>query len=278
MLKDLVARWDNNGGGASITIPRNDDQQTSVDIIGDTGWTIRAHANGIDKYLYHPNPPDGGTISFRMDVDPYTVAGTKATPGDASPGTKYLGEGSYIDLDNDRMEAVASQIRSANNLDGNLSTLTPQEKWEVAQDAFMWAPQNMTYTGMSSNQGSSYAFDYEKGDCTEFAASAVALLRENGIPARVITAWWAGTDGVQGETNFPNHHRFEVYLPDNDSDSQTGEGHWILMDNQLYRSSNTYKYGFGFGDDDSINLGVSADGTWTHSSLTDMDYWIQNAQ
>jgi len=125
---------------------------------------------------------------------------------------------------------------------------------------------------MSSNEGSSYAFDNLSGGCTEFAASAVALLRENGIHARVITSWWAGTDGVQGETNFPTHHRYEVYLPDNDGSGS----HWFLMDNNLYSPSNTYKYGFGYGDDDSINLGVAANGTWTYSGLTDMDYWIQN--
>lgn len=276
MLKDLVARWDNAYGSASITIPRSDDQQRLVDIIGDTGWSVRTHLNGVDKYLYHPNPGDSGTIRFRMDVHYYNVPSTKATPGDAYPGTRYLGEDSYIDLDNDNMEYVARQIRSANNFDGNLSALTPQEKWEIARDAFMWAPQNMTFTDMSSNQGSSYAFDNERGDCTEFAASAVALLRENGIHARVVSSWWAGLDGVQGETNFPTHQRYEVYLPDNDTDSQTGEGHWFLMDNNLYSPSNTYKYGFGWGGAYSINLGVSADSTWTYSGLTDMDYWVQN--
>jgi transglutaminase-like putative cysteine protease len=272
MLKDLVARWDNGYGDASITIPRSDDQQRLVDIIGDTGWSVRTHPNGVDKYLYHPNPGDSGTIRFRMDVHSYNISSTKATPGDGYPGTRYLGEDSYIDLDNDNMEYVARQIRSANNFNGNLSTLTIQEKWGIARDAFDWAIDNLDFVNISSNEGSSYAFDNERGDCTEFAASAVALLRENGIHARVVSSWWAGTDGVQGETNFPTHQRYEVYLPDGDV---PGGSHWFLMDNNLGEFPQ-YGYGFGYGADDSINLANSGQGIWTYSGLTDMDYWVQN--
>ena len=272
MLKDLVARWDNAYGDASITIPRSDDQQRLVDIIGDTGWSVRTHLNGVDKYLYHPNPGDGGTIRFRMDVHSYNVLSTKATPGDAYPGTAYRGEDSYINLDNDNMEYVARQIRSANNFNGNLLTLTIQEKWGIARDAFDWAIDNLDFVNISSNEGSSYAFDNLRGDCTEFAASAVALLRENGIHARVVSSWWAGTDGVQGETNFPTHQRYEVYLPDGDA---AGGSHWFLMDNNLGEFSQ-YGYGFGYGVDDSINLANSGQGIWTYSGLTDMDYWVQN--
>jgi transglutaminase-like putative cysteine protease len=275
MLKDLVVNYTNSSGSASITMPRNDDQQTLVNILGDEGggWSIRTHENGVDKYLYNANAPSSGTIQFRMDVVSYTLASTKATPGDAHPGSSYRGSDSYIDLNDSTMEAVARQIRSDNNLDGNLTKLNGYEKWAIAQDAYDWAIGNLDFTSMSSNEGSAYAFDYLRGDCTEFAASAVALLRENSIHARVITSWWAGTDGVQGQTSFPTHHRFEVFLPDMDRDGVAGEGHWFLMDNNLGEFPQ-YGYGFGYGADDSINLGVSSDGTWTYSGLSGANYSI----
>jgi|SRR5215213_2716551 len=135
MLKDLVARWDNGYGDASITIPRSDGQQRLVDIIGDTGWSVRTHLNGVDKYLYHPDPGDAGTIRFRMDVNPYTIESIKATPAHKFPGTAAPGEDSYIDLDNDNMEEVARQIRADDDLNGD-NKLSAMEKWDIAKDAF----------------------------------------------------------------------------------------------------------------------------------------------
>jgi transglutaminase-like putative cysteine protease len=272
-IKYLRMRIDDDGGSGSVSIPREEDpQQEVLDIIGESGWSLREWANG-DTYLFNPNPPAQDIINVKLNVHSFTVNSTKASLGDPFEAGEYLGENAYINLDNSTMEREADRIREVANPEGaNLGTLTQDEMWDVAWLAFRWAPYNMDYTtGLGETGASDRAFNQGIGDCTEYAASAVALLRENGMQARLVKGWWdSNGDGVLPESDSPTHIWYEAYLPDQD-----GNGwHWFQMDNQLWnpnRSTNTY--GFGFGGDDKIALGQYGEGAYTSSGVDDVDYW-----
>ena len=274
MLKDLVIDYGNPGGYGQITLPRSDDNQRLVDIYGGNGWEIRTYANGVDQYLYNANAPASGTITVRMDVRDYTIASVAATPGDAEPASTsaYLQSDRLVDLTNTKMEGIARAIRVQNNTDGNLTDLTTNEKWAIAQDAFEWSF-DLDYSGMSNNLGSNQAFNNGYGDCTEFAAASVALLRENGIHARMVNSFWGGADGEVSGASFSNHQLYEVYLPDRDSDGVSGEGHWYLMDSQRGEWVSQNGYGFGVGTTDGINQNT-APGIYAYSSVQNVDYSV----
>jgi hypothetical protein len=278
MLKDLVVTYANaKGTSASISMPRNDDQARLVRILGDEGqnWEIRHHDNG-DRYYFSPNAPATGELRFRMDVTHYSLASTKASPPDADPGNRWLASDSLVFMNDPRMEAVSNRLQELTDTNGNVAHMTLSEQWAYARLAHNYPINNFDYTGISSNEGSAYAFEFERGDCTEFAAATVALLREVGINSKVIKTWWAGNDGVMGPVSYTTHDRYEFYLDDSDSDAAVGEGHWFLADNQLGKWPDTYGYGFGFGADNSINLGVNGDGNWLYSGLTSAKFSIED--
>ncbi len=58
---------------------------------------------------------------------------------------------------------------------------------EKAEDINDWISENIDYKAQNDEMGASWAYTYEKGDCSEFADLMVTLLRIQDIPARKIT-------------------------------------------------------------------------------------------
>ena len=78
---------------------------------------------------------------------------------------------------------------------------------KVLNDVLSFVHRNVKYVRQIKERGSAYALKYGKGDCTEFSALTVTLLRSFGIQANLISGF--------GRTNFNNwiNHAFaEVYL------------------------------------------------------------------
>lgn len=88
-----------------------------------------------------------------------------------------------------------------------------------AKKAFEFVNLYMTYDidDAYSNKGALSALTYGKGVCEDYAELMVALLRASGVPARVVTGYWAESGAFQnGQALASNYaHAWpEFYLPE----------------------------------------------------------------
>lgn len=106
----------------------------------------------------------------------------------------------------------------------------------VIDESFQWVVSNILYSGYNpSTLGAAYALKHRKGDCTEFTYLLAALLRGNGIPARLASGYVIQGSGVLSAADF--HSWVEVGI----------NGVWRVLDAQKQH----------FGPDDNAYFTVS---------------------
>ncbi|AZQ13039.1 transglutaminase-like domain-containing protein [Shewanella khirikhana] len=106
----------------------------------------------------------------------------------------------------------------------------------VIDESYQWVVSNILYSGYNpSTLGAAYALKHRKGDCTEFTYLLAALLRGNGIPARLASGYVIQGSGVLSAADF--HSWVEVGI----------NGVWRVLDAQKRH----------FGPDDNAYFTVS---------------------
>lgn len=92
---------------------------------------------------------------------------------------------------------------------------------EFPQRAYTWVAEHIEYAGyLPDDRGALAGMRLASGDCSEYAALFVALMRAAGIPARVVGGWVMPNSGVAKASDY---HNWAEYFTD---------GQWKLADPQ----------------------------------------------
>lgn len=135
-----------------------------------------------------------------------TVASLPARAG--SGGAQFLAPDRFIESDDPRIKAVADRLRAD----------SPRAS---AEAAYNWVRRHLTYSGyIEQDHGALWALLNRRGDCTEFAYLYAAVLRAQGIPAKVIGGFVTDRDGIVRGQAF--HNWVEAYV----------DGRWRIVDPQ----------------------------------------------
>ena len=127
---------------------------------------------------------------------------------DVADTGRYLAAGSFSRQDAMAIDELAAKLKGE----------TPRR---TARHVYDWVADNIRYQGYTrSSRGAAYALNKRQGDCTEFAALFVALMRANDIPARVIGGFVTGEDAMLRARDY--HNWAEFYA----------DGRWYLADPQ----------------------------------------------
>lgn len=215
------------------------------------------HANGIDKYLSLAfSVPAGEVVKhevrFRVLVVPVDYSRLRepsATPPLDHPTiAKYLEPSRNIESDSGEVRQLA------NRLFANRRTIL-----EKAKAAYEWPAKNIKYEVQQEALGAREAILRGVGDCTDFAATFVALCRCGKIPARRATVFNMGTDLVR-TVKLPNHDAAELFL----------EGYgWVPVDPILGQGK--YDKVEGFARTGNSLVFYKREGAWTYSGSPTVD-------
>ncbi len=116
-----------------------------------------------------------------------------------------------IESDNEEIIALAQRLQRA-------------EAAETAVAIYDWLVAEVDYDGYDPvDRGALYALEQRKGDCSEYAALAVALARALGLPARLVNGYRVPDSGRLEPFAF--HAWAEIYL----------DGRWLILDAQERR-------------------------------------------
>lgn len=124
------------------------------------------------------------TLQFALTVPPYAskVVSIEAQvqfsivpiSSELDHAEIYLGTEKNLEVDNPAIKDLARSIKAETIREG-------------AQKALDWISSNIKDQGyVREDRGALFAFERKLGDCTEFSNLFAALMRSNGIPARVL--------------------------------------------------------------------------------------------
>lgn len=120
----------------------------------------------------------------------------------------WLADERYIEVNDPRIRSLASELKR-------------QTAVQTARAIYEWVMTNMEYAGyISHDLGAREALVSRRGDCTEYAFLAAALVRANGIPARMVGGYVVGGDALLRADDY--HNWAEFYA----------DGCWHLLDAQ----------------------------------------------
>lgn len=143
------------------------------------------------------------TVSVR-----YSELPSKKSFVDDELSTSHLAETRFIPFKQSQFSKLISELKGSS-------------QQETIENSYQWVVSNISYSGYSPNiYGAAYALKYRKGDCTEFTYLLAALLRGNGIPARLVSGYVLEGNGILNASDF--HSWVEVDL----------NGVWRVVDAQ----------------------------------------------
>jgi transglutaminase-like putative cysteine protease len=112
----------------------------------------------------------------------------------------------YVESEDQKIKAIARGLRAGSTL-------------ETAQRTYHWVRQSLGRTAFTpQDRGALRALEDKAGDCTEHAYLLAALLRANGIPARVMGGYLMPENGLLRPHDY--HNWSEFY----------DDGVWVLVD------------------------------------------------
>ena len=113
---------------------------------------------------------------------------------------------------------AARQLSSVVDENGELVTAGSMNTHNIVMDVVGYLADNMTYTltpkepvNQLETVLDAFLDDTKEGYCIHFATSAIALLRELGIPARYAEGYIASSFAVNYNTDAPTRYRANVY-------------------------------------------------------------------
>jgi transglutaminase-like putative cysteine protease len=231
-----------------LTIPPNTSYQRIIKIhtVDVDKWTISSHKNGIDKYISFgidipPNSSSTKQIIFTLEkIDlSFSQDEIQKISMEGSLG-QFLRPSKNIESDAKQIRAVAKLIV------GGKGSLGEQLKlaYEFPGNYLKFQPQKHTSALTALRTGS--------GDCTEYAYLFVAISRNLGIPARVISGFFYEENK---SFTMPNHHASEIYT--------AGHG-WVPVFPNLGTSKYSTLYELGKNPQSFITLKRSDVWTWSN--------------
>ncbi|MCB0317861.1 MAG: transglutaminase domain-containing protein [Bdellovibrionales bacterium] len=150
-------------------------------------------------------PPYGTKI---IDIDVLLEVGSIALDANDSANPLYLANGPYINLDNPKIINLAKKL-SGGSTDN------------IASKVVQWIQANIKNENyIKEDKGAAFALENLRGDCTEYSYLFTALLRKNGIAARVIGGFKVKSDTLLKSHNY---HNWAEYYNGNS---------WITVDPQ----------------------------------------------
>jgi transglutaminase-like putative cysteine protease len=229
----------------NLTIPAEDhalQRLARIEYSYDDKYTMGQHANGVDKYLKFtlkipPRSTFTREVIFHLRLNPYDYKKEKQA-GTDDPGRYFLKPSKYVESNSPEVRRIAENIKSANT-----------DKEDQLLAAYMYPQLHFVYRQID-NRGALYALRSGIGDCTEYAATFVAIARALDIPARLTSEFLFTKRIIFSE---PNHHAAEVYL----------RGHWIPVDPNLALAPSL---GYGFGRGATSKVILKRDGSWVWSA------------
>jgi transglutaminase-like putative cysteine protease len=133
-------------------------------------------------------------------------------PSLADP-SQWLGAERFIESDDSRVRKAAVELRRA--------TTT-----ETAQAVYGWVAANVEYAGyLADDLGALHALLERRGDCTEYADLVVAMLRANGIPARMVGGYVVDRDTNLRPQDY--HNWAEAYVSSAWRIVDAQKGRWL---------------------------------------------------
>jgi hypothetical protein len=140
------------------------------------------------------------TVTVSLRTQPITTS----LPEDS----KWLSHERYIEVNEPRIQSLAAELKH-------------HSPFKTARAVYEWVAKNIRYAGyVSYDLGAVEALTQRQGDCTEYAYLVVALLRANGIPARMIGGYVVDRNILVRAEEY--HNWAEFYA----------DGCWQLLDAQ----------------------------------------------
>lgn len=104
----------------------------------------------------------------------------------------WLSPERFIESDASELVLLAGHLRRNNDV-------------ETVRATYQWVKDELYYEGyVAQDRGALYAARNRAGDCTEYAALLVALLRANGIPARLLGGFVVDQDVLLRSVDYHN--------------------------------------------------------------------------
>lgn len=104
----------------------------------------------------------------------------------------WLSPERFIESDASELVLLAGHLRRNNDV-------------ETVRATYQWVKDELHYEGyVAQDRGALYAVRNRAGDCTEYAALLVALLRANGIPARLLGGFVVEQDALLRSVDYHN--------------------------------------------------------------------------
>ncbi len=221
--------------------PTTESFQRALTLTGPTGSTVTSTApfsTPIFHNLFNSPPNAGVTFTDSYQIESYNqrVNATKlrtitwssygTLPSNVSP---YLQAETTIQKSN---AAITNYV--TNNLGANFKNSTGP--YDAARLLFMSAVRSCNYSFPNSNSDALTVLANSTGDSDGLSRFFVALLRNVGIPARIVEGFGDSTSGI---VDGPQYTWAEFYMP--------GAG-WVDADiaaSDLLSSSGDYAYYFG---------------------------------
>lgn len=178
-----IAPWD----------PRHREWPLDADDLGDAVWqTYVASLPEDEPAPERPLQLDQALIDEVVATNPETFRNDRYT------ATRHIAE-HYLQLPEEiitpRMAALADELRAQN-----------PEPYQFALALQDWLQTNLTYTtdlpepsGPGANLVDEFLFEWRRGHCEYFATAMVVLLRQQGIPARIVNGFLGADYNSVGE-------------------------------------------------------------------------------
>jgi transglutaminase-like putative cysteine protease len=182
-----------------------------------TQWVRRLSAS--EPYELAVDEYGNQILHFRFkDLPPFSnrvvVVRAELAMSDVPNRLSSVGEGAflkperYIESDDKGMLSLAQMLKGASTE-------------ESARKAYQWVARNIRSEAyIADDRGAVWALANRRGDCTEFSYLLAAIIRANGIPARVLGGYVYPESAVLRGTDYHNWAEFYV------------DGAWQLADSQ----------------------------------------------
>ncbi len=159
-------------------------------------------------------PFDTRLVSLTTDLE----IRSEPVPESLADPAAWLGAERNIEMDDADIRALAAELRRA----------TPAD---TGRAIFEWVRDNLAYAGyLPGELGAREALHRRRGDCTEYAALAVALARANGIPARRVAGHVCDRDMAPRPEDY--HDWAELHLAGKWRLLDAQKGHWLVPADQ----------------------------------------------
>ena len=247
-----------------VPIPEDDPSQAVTGLVVDASNVAAlevhdpAHGNSARRFAV---PPKGLTVHVGFDVERRENAAdlSRATGKPAPNGyARWLTDDALVGVD-DRIRKIAAEVTA--------KATTPREKARAIYD-YTLSTMKYQKTGEGWGKGSIvWACDMKYGNCTDFHALLIGLLRASGIPARFQIGYSVPDLAHVKTGDIPGYHCWAYFYLD-------GAG-WVPVDaSEGWKNPEKRDYYFGHHDRNRFALSLGRDIALPGMKGTPLNYFV----